>query len=90
MHDLEGVVAQFAGGKVNIEVGDDVPAERVVESARRLDGLLPAAEAIARRAECPSGSAFHLASAIEFVLEGLHVNNRLTKYSLRERTFYKQ
>ena len=90
LHDLEGVVAQFAGGKINIEVGDDVPAERVVESAGRLKGLLPAAEAIARRAECPRDSVFHLASAIEFVLEGLHVNDRLTKFSLRERTFYKQ
>ncbi len=31
-----------------------------------------------------------LASAIEFVLEALHVNNKLSKFSFHERTYYKR
>jgi magnesium chelatase subunit I len=119
LHDLEGVVAQFAGGKVNIEVGDDVPAAEVVENARKIKGLSPVAEAVkkkeateARRHEVaqgnacaapgperssgsvaprgPASDALHLASAVEFVLEGLHVGDKLSKYLFHERTFYRQ
>jgi magnesium chelatase subunit I len=90
LHHLESVVAQFAGGKVNIEVGDDVPADKVLQNARGSAGLLEAAEAVARRAEAPAGSKLHLAGAVEFVLEALHVSDKLSKYTFRERTFYKQ
>ncbi|TWT43993.1 hypothetical protein RAS1_03970 [Phycisphaerae bacterium RAS1] len=89
MSDLEGTIAQFAGGKVNIEVGDDVPSAQVVEHARRIKGLIPAAESLNKQAECETDEA-HLASAAEFVLEGLHVNDKLSKYTFKERTFYKQ
>ena len=104
LHELEGVIAQFAGGKVNIEVGDDVPAELVVEHGRKIKGLIPAAEAVVRKvageAERGAGGPYaggssatanlHLAAAIELVLEGLHVHDKLSKYLFRERTFYKQ
>jgi len=102
LHDLEGVIARFAGGQVNIEVGDDVPAAEVIEHARKIKGLLEAAAAVARHGTQglgprsrggapPDGDdPLHMASAVEFVLEALHVNDKLSKYAFRERTFYKQ
>lgn len=93
------IVNSFLGGKTNIEVGDDVPAVEVVTGARKIKGLLEAAEGVCRQAdvgEAPratSGSTcreLHLASAVEFVLEALHVNDKLSKYTFRERTFYKK
>jgi magnesium chelatase subunit I len=89
MTALESLVSQFLGGKTSVEVGDDLPAERVVENARRIKGLIDAAEALCRRCETPSTTA-HIASAAEFVLEALHVRDKLSKYAYRERTFYKK
>lgn len=87
--DVEGVVAQFAGGKVNIEVGDDLPAVEVVANAEKIRGLTKAAQGVLKACEDTADSPLLLASAIEFVLESLHVRNKLSKYALRERTFYK-
>lgn len=101
---LEEVVGRFAG-KTNIEVGDDVPAATVIEHAQAIKGLIPAAEAIVnlgaagtaepatadqRRHEGTQDSALQLAAAVEFVLEALHVHDKLSKYTFRERTFYKR
>jgi magnesium chelatase subunit I len=90
IHELEGVVAQFLGGKVNIEAGDEVPAAEVVENAKRIKGLLEAAQSVCRQAEAPLDSPLHLASAVEFVLEGLHVHDKLSKYAYNARTFYRK
>jgi magnesium chelatase subunit I len=38
----------------------------------------------------PDTAALHLAAAVEFVLEALHVHDKLSKYTFRERTFYKR
>ncbi len=89
VRNLEGVVAQFAGGKVNLEVGDDVPAEAVVEHAQAIKGLVPAAGAVRKQAGGPD-SPLHLASAIELVLEALHVHDKLSKYTFRDRTYYRK
>lgn len=134
--ELEGVVAQFAGGKVNVEVGDDVAAEDVLRNTAPIQGLHAAATALMKAsgafAFTPDGAAaddagassggtdradkgrrsaarlqpavqttrlsgdrlehasLHLAAAIEFVLEALHVHNKLSKLTMRQRTFYKR
>jgi magnesium chelatase subunit I len=99
LHDLEPVVAQFSGARVKIEIGDDVPAVDVVASAETIDGLLAAARNVCRQAESETSGTVgeksetdpaHLASAIEFVLEALHVNDKLSKYEYQQRTYYKQ
>ncbi|MFQ5807006.1 MAG: tetratricopeptide repeat protein, partial [Phycisphaerae bacterium] len=90
LHDLEGVVAGFLGGKTNVEVGDDVPAAEVIENVKRIKGLRQAAASVCRQAEAPPNNPLHLASAVEFVLEALHVNDKLSKYTYREGTFYKR
>jgi magnesium chelatase subunit I len=99
IEQTQRIVNSFLGGKTNIEVGDDVAAGEVVAGARKIKGLLEAAEAVCRQADAdePAGASavgerheLHLASAVEFVLEALHVNNKLSKYTFRERTFYKK
>jgi hypothetical protein len=90
MPELEAVSAQFVGGQVNVEVGDDVPAAQVVEHAGKIKGLLPIAEALVRQVEAPADSPLHLASAVEFVLEALHVHDKLSKFTFRERTYYRK
>ncbi|MGE0480336.1 MAG: sigma 54-interacting transcriptional regulator [Phycisphaerae bacterium] len=87
--DTESVVAQFTGGKVNIEVGDDLPAAEVVAHAEKVRGLIAVAQGVLKGCEERVDSPLLLASAVEFVLEALHVRNKLSKYALRERTFYK-
>jgi hypothetical protein len=62
----------------------------VVDTANRIPALKKAAEDLCRSIEVPADDVHQLASAVEFVLEGLHVNDRLSKYRFRERTFYKQ
>lgn len=88
--ELEPLVQQFQGGKVNVEVGDDVRADALVASGKRLDGLLEAARKVCRAAKIPDDEPGALASAAEFVLETLYVNNRLSKYAYRGSTFYKR
>ena len=88
--ELEAITEQFLGGKTVIEVGDDVPAAEVVEHARNIKGLIPLAEGLCRQVEEDKTSPGHLASAVEFVLEALHVNDKLSKYTFRERTYYKK
>jgi magnesium chelatase subunit I len=87
---LEPVVEQFAGGKTQIEIGDDVRADALVQSASGVKGLVKLAGTICRSIECSSEDPTALASAIEFVLEAGYVNNRLSKYAYRGSTFYKR
>ena len=96
LHDLESVAAQFLGGKVTIEVGDDVPAAAVVENAGKIKGLMAAAKSLRKQATegsagvPPARENLHLASAVEFVLDALHVHDKLSKFTYKERTFYKR
>lgn len=96
LHDAEQIVAGFAGGKTHIEVGDDVPATAVLEHAAVINGLHDLAANICRRAasgdtsDRPNPDPLMLASAVEFVLEALHVNDKLSKFTFRDQTFYKQ
>lgn len=91
---LEGLVGQFSGGKVNLEVGDELPAADIVRAAGPVKGLLDAARAVLKRTPRTEKSAadesLHLAAAVEFVLESLHVRNKLSKYTFRDRVYYKR
>lgn len=86
----EGIVAQFADGKVGIEIGDDVCGDDLVEAIRRIKGLREAAADICVHNDRAPEDSANLASAAEFVLEALYVSNRLTKYAYHGRTFYKR
>ncbi len=86
----EAVVEHFQGGRRNIEIGDEVPARTLAQAVKDIPPLAEAAAAVCRRAEMDAGEPAALASAAEFVLEALYVNNRLSKYLYRGGTFYKR
>ena len=87
---LDPLVEQFHGGNVNIEIGDDLPASAMAESVRKLPHLHKAAKTVCETADRSADDPASLASAAEFVLEALYVNNRLSKYAFRGNTFYKR
>jgi magnesium chelatase subunit I len=57
-----------------VEVGDMVPSETYVKLAQQIEGFWPAVQKTAGE-----GSPAETASAVEFILEGLHLNKRLNK-----------
>lgn len=90
LKDCERISTQFAGGKVNIEAGDDVASDDVLTNVKRITALMDEATKLCSQTSSPLDDAQHTAAAVEFVLEMLYVNNKLSKYVLREKTYYKQ
>jgi len=70
--ELEDVVGAFQGG-LRIEVSDSMPSD---EYARQLGEARPLAAAVRKLGAADPAS---LASALEFVLEGLHLSRKLNK-----------
>jgi magnesium chelatase subunit I len=90
--DPEGhdeIVSQFKGN-LTFPSGDDLPADEFVANMKAIKGLTQAAAALAKRMKVDGGDAATLASVGEFFLEGLYVNNRLSKFNSRGKTFFKK
>ena len=83
VHDLETLVAQFSEG-FSVEVFDMMPAKAYVRNTKEVIGLLEAVKKV-----CDSERPEMIASATEFVLEGLHVNRRLNKSTQEGKTIYR-
>ena len=71
--ELESVVQQFDEG-IMVETGSELPAKGYMEIVRTLPGLREAVD----RLGC-DGRPELVASATEFVLEGLHLNRKLNR-----------
>jgi len=71
--ELELVVNRFKAGAA-AEVGEMVSSDTYVKLAHQIDGLWPAVQKAGAE-----GSAPETAAAVEFILEGLHLNKRLNK-----------
>jgi magnesium chelatase subunit I len=81
--ELELAVNRFKAG-LAVEVGDMTPSDQYVKLARQVEGVMPAVEKIdAHR------SAAETAAAVEFILEGLHLNKRLNKDRVGGKTQYR-
>jgi magnesium chelatase subunit I len=80
--ELDTVVQRFKAGAF-VEVGDMVPAADYAALADSVEGLAEAARKIG------ASSPAETASAVEFVLEGLHLNKRLNKDRLGGRVQYR-
>ncbi|MGH9263240.1 MAG: sigma 54-interacting transcriptional regulator [Acidimicrobiales bacterium] len=83
METLRDVLAEFDGGTV-IHTGDDVASTDYVGALAGLPALRAAALPLAG-SESPAA----LASAVEFVLEGLHLSRRLNKDASGARAAYR-
>src|SRR3990172_2226092 len=71
--ELEEVVTRFKGG-LSVEVSDSLPSVGYVKMARGLPSLDRAVATV-----CSERAPALVASAVEFILEGLHLNKRLNK-----------
>jgi magnesium chelatase subunit I len=88
--DLEPVASAFDEGLV-VETGDRVPSRSYVAWMRETPGL---AEAVARLGPTdtgdPAADAALAASAVEFILEGLHLQRRINKARTASGTAYRR
>jgi len=87
---FEAVPEYFHQNKASFEAGDLVPAAEVIEAAAKIPALRKGAGRLCGELKLNPDDPQMLASAIEFILEGLYVNNRLSKYAYQGRTFFKR
>ncbi|MCI0889201.1 MAG: magnesium chelatase [Chloroflexi bacterium] len=71
--DLEEIVTQFKAG-ISVEVSDTLASKEYVKIVKQVEGL---DKAVAKLD--PGENLAVIASAVEFLLEGLHLNKRLNK-----------
>ncbi|MCW2715677.1 MAG: putative magnesium chelatase [Frankiales bacterium] len=81
--DLSGLQGQFDDG-ATVETGDLVPAAVLLGSL----GTIPGLAELLRRLGIEQESPGLAAAAVEFALEGLHLNRRLAKDEVAGRTVY--
>ncbi len=81
---FEDIVSGFVGGQ-RIETGDLMPAMEYVKQASGLEGMKTALNKLNAH-----GNQAAIASAVEFVLEGLHLNRRLNKDKAEGRARYRR
>ncbi len=83
----------FESGK-SVELGDTLSSTEVLSRIEKVPGLRKRAEEFAREAHAdlsdPSARDAAFASAAEFILEGLHVNNKLNKAVKNGATSYRR
>ena len=81
---LEEIVAQFAAG-LNVEVSEMMPAKLYLKNFKDITGLAAAVKNV-DKSERPET----IASAVELILEGLHLSKRLNRSKLEGRTVYRR
>jgi magnesium chelatase subunit I len=79
---LSDVIKSFEHGYV--EVADLMPSEDYIMGVREIKGLQGCVDSLG-----VSGSPAEIAAAVEFTLEGLHLNNKLNKENVRGKIVYK-
>ena len=83
------VAMQFKGG-ITLQVGDEVPTQTMLENYGHIKGLAKAATELAKKLELDPKDPAAVVSAGEFLLEALYVNNRLSKSTIRGKTFFRK
>ena len=87
--DFDDVTEQFKGN-MTFPSGDDLPDAEFVANLKAVKPLHEAAVRVAKLLHLDPKHPGQLASAGEFLLEGLYVNNRLSKANARGKTFFKR
>ena len=87
--DYETITAQFQGN-LTFPAGDDITADEFVSNMRLVKSLPQGAAKLAKELELDPNDSPSLAAVGEFILEGLYVNNRLSKYNSKGKTFFKR
>jgi magnesium chelatase subunit I len=81
---LEEIVAQFSSG-FSVEVSETMAARPYIRNFKEIVGMAAAVKTI-EESERPEV----VASAIEFILEGLHLNRRLNRSRVAGKTVYRR
>ncbi len=89
LNNYDEISLQFKGG-ITLQVGDDVPTAVMLENYTHIKGLRQAAADLAKELDLDAKDPAALISAGEFILESLYVNNRLSKASIRGKTFFRK
>ena len=82
--DLEELVTAFEGG-LSVEASDDMSSMDYVHQVAELPGLKEALDKLQAQ-----GNPATIASGVEFVLEGLHLNRKLNKDRMAGRSRYRR
>jgi magnesium chelatase subunit I len=85
----DNITEQFKGN-LTFPAGDDLPADEFVANMKAVKGLPQATAALAKQLKLDGGDNSTLAAVGEFLLEGLYVNNRLSKYNNRGKAFFRK
>jgi magnesium chelatase subunit I len=85
----ETIGEQFKGN-LTFPAGDDLSAEEFVANMKAVKALHPAAVKLCKELEISGNDDAYVAAAGEFLLEALYVNNRLSKYNSKGKTFFKR
>ena len=84
VREFDQLLAGFERG-LNVQVGDDLPSMEYVTQLSKVGGLSKAVDRVNGR-----GSPASIASAVEFILEGLHLNRRLNKDEVNGKVRYRR
>jgi magnesium chelatase subunit I len=82
--DLSGFAAVFAEG-ATVETGELVPARELLGQLGTIAGLSKVLDRLDLADDADPG---HVASAVELVLEGMHLTRRIDKQQVEGRTVY--
>jgi magnesium chelatase subunit I len=82
--EFDQLVAGFERG-LSVQVGDDMPSMEYVNQLAKVGGLSKAIDKLHAR-----GNPASIASAVEFILEGLHLNRRLNKEAASGKVRYRR
>ena len=83
--EFDQLISGFERG-LNVQVGDDLASMEYVNQLSRVGGLSKAVDKLGGRQGGPAG----IASAVEFILEGLHLNRRLNKDEVNGKVRYRR
>jgi magnesium chelatase subunit I len=89
LDDYERVIEQFMGN-ITFPAGDELTADEFVANMKAVKPLHQGATSLARGMELDSSDNATLAATGEFLLEGLYVNDRLSKKTAKGKTFFRK
>jgi magnesium chelatase subunit I len=87
--DFEEIIEQFQGN-LSFPADDEIAAKEFVSNMQAVDTLPDAAARVARSLDLDADDPQVLAAAGEFLLEGLYVHNRLSKFDGEGKSFFKR
>jgi magnesium chelatase subunit I len=87
--EFDAITEQFKGN-LTFPTGDELPAAEFVANMKAIKPLPGSAVRLAKELGLNAEDPAVLASVGEFVLEGLYVNDRLSKYNSRGKAFFRK